>query len=222
MYIIVVGATIIGKRLIAGLVENKHDVVLIDRNKIKCQEIYAETGAISITGDATNLRVLEKAGIKKADVFVTCLDSDSENLALCLLAKKYGVPRIISKLEDPEYRDVFRLVGIHGLVGYTDILYHNLMIEIENPRVKRLTTLAGGRGELVMIRIPEDSPHAGKRISSITGEADFPEDVLFVAIIRGEKLIIPRGNTRLEAGDDIILMTQAQDMAKLDFLMETY
>lgn len=216
MYILIIGASQIGKKLVAGLTDHQHDVVLVDKNKEKCSDIYAETGAITINGDPTSLRVLEKAGVTKADALVACLDSDAENLAVCVIAKKFAVPRIITRMEDPEYNDVFSLAGVDGIVGYADLLYDSMMIQIEEPKVQHLTGLAGGKGELVLIRLSEESQIVGKKMATIARMKHFPKDVLFVAIIRNNALIIPKGDDKLQGGDEAIIMTTSENIPKIN------
>jgi trk system potassium uptake protein TrkA len=101
MYVIVAGAGVIGIQITQMLLANKHDVVAIDRDANVCEAVYAETGALTIHGNATDLDVLEKAGAKKADAVVCLMHLAADNIACALLAKSLGVPRIIARLRNP-------------------------------------------------------------------------------------------------------------------------
>ncbi|MEJ2235322.1 MAG: NAD-binding protein, partial [Syntrophobacterales bacterium] len=102
MRIIVAGAGVTGYLLLKMLVAKKHDVVVIDINRETCEEVYAETGAMTIHGSATDLRILKKAGTQNSDVFLCLVRHDSDNLAIAILAKSLGVPSIIALLRKPE------------------------------------------------------------------------------------------------------------------------
>jgi len=93
MYIVITGGGMVGGGLVRMLLDNKHDVVLIEQNKETCDKLYAETGVVAINGSATSIEALNEAGITKADVLVAATGQDADNLACAILAKSFEVPR---------------------------------------------------------------------------------------------------------------------------------
>jgi trk system potassium uptake protein TrkA len=215
MHVIVVGAGIVGRRLARSLAEGGHDVAVVDAQRERCEDVRAESGALAINGDPTRLAVLEEAGVKEADVLVAALDTDAENLAVCVVAKRYGVGRIIATLNDPGYEEVFKLAGTHRAVGWADVLHNELMLEIERPAVRRVASLAGGRGELLVAKVAEGSSVAGRRVSELAARAGFPEGFLFVAVIREGRVIVTKGSTELRAGDDVVVVVTEESVAQV-------
>ncbi|MBN2594586.1 MAG: TrkA family potassium uptake protein, partial [Sedimentisphaerales bacterium] len=107
MYIVVAGGGMVGGGLVRSLLDNKHDVVLIEQHKEICDQLYAETGVIAITGSATSIQALTEAGIRKADVLVAATGRDADNLACAILAKSFEVPRVIVRMRDPAYKNAY-------------------------------------------------------------------------------------------------------------------
>ena len=116
MYIIIAGAGLIGYQVTKELVENKHDVVVIDRDQQVCESIYAETGAIAICGNATELHILEEAGASKADTLLCLMRAAADNIACSLLAKSLKIPHIIARLRNPRYEGAYKLAGVTTIV----------------------------------------------------------------------------------------------------------
>jgi len=98
MYIIVAGGGMVGGALARRLLEDKHDVVLIDADPEVCNKIYSQTGVVAITGSAKRIDVLKESGIDKADIIVAATGDDADNLACAVLAKSLGVPRILVRM----------------------------------------------------------------------------------------------------------------------------
>ncbi len=144
MYIIIAGAGMVGGDLARTLLQNKHDVVIIDHNKETCDKIYSELGVIAINGNAARIEILYEAGIEKADVVIAATGSDVDNLACAILAKSLGVPQIIVRMRNPAYEKAYRLAGANSVLRVTDLMINEMMIEIEQPDVRRILTIGGG------------------------------------------------------------------------------
>lgn len=125
MRVIVARAGVIGFQVIKMLVTNKHDVVVIELDRNVCEADYADTGAVILNGNATDIRMLEKAGVRNSEVMACLVRNDSDNSACALLAKSLGVPSIIALLRKPEYEEAYRTVGVTQVISTTDILAHS-------------------------------------------------------------------------------------------------
>ena len=212
MYIIIAGAGIIGRQLTKLLVENKHDVIVIDKDAAVCQSVFEDTGAITIHGNATDLRILQEAGASKADVLACLMYSSADNIACALIAKSLGIPQIISRLRFPAYEEAYKLAGVTSIVRIADLLINEIMMEIEQPKVKKIMSIGGGRADIYAVKIPPRARSIGMSIKDIGQHKFFPTECVFVGIYREDEdeFFIPRGNHSLHEGDDIFLVSKSQ------------
>jgi len=221
MYIIVAGAGMIGGELGLKLVENKHDVVVIDQDKEACDRVYSEIGAIAINGNAASIETLKEAGIEKADTVVAAMGNDVDNLACAILAKSFGVSHIIVRMRDPAYENAYRLAGVTSIVRVTDLMINEMMMEIEQPEVRRVMTIGGGRGEIFMVIVPQGAKATGKTVQDIVKSPKFPSRCVFIAVYNqeAEEISFPRGEHVINEGDSVFLISPSEDVKEAaDFL----
>jgi trk system potassium uptake protein TrkA len=221
MYIIIAGAGIIGHEVAKVLVDNKHDIVVIDKDPGVCEAIYAETGALTINGNATDIHTLEKAGAIKAEVILCLMREAADNIACALLAKSLGIPRIVARLRNPRYAEAYMLAGVTTIVRMSDLLVNQIVMEIEQPKVKKVTTLGGGKAQVYAVKIPKNAQSIGMKIKDIAEKRRFPKEVVFVGIYREENgdFLIPRGSNVMEEGDMVFLISKSQYIKQAtDFL----
>jgi trk system potassium uptake protein TrkA len=211
MRIVVAGAGVTGYQLIRMLVANKHDVVVIDVDHEVCEEVYTETGAMTIHGSATDIKILEKAGTKKSDVILCLVRNDADNIAVAIMAKSLGVKNIIALLRKPDYEPAYRSIGITTLISITDLLLHQLMMEIEQPKVKTIMPLGGGKAEIYAVEIPPGATSIGMTVREITQQKKFPKECVFVGIYHKESdsFCIPRGDHDLKEWDTVFLVSNS-------------
>lgn len=217
MYVIIAGAGLVGRGLTERLVKGRHDVVVIDVDREVCETVYREYGAVSVNGDATDIEVLEDAGIEKADVAVALMRRDADNLAFTLLANNFGVGRIVVRMRNTKYKEAYQAAGVTKIIDIIDLFLDQLVVEIEQPQLRRAATLGGGKASITIMKIPENSQSVGKTIAEITQDKSFPAQCVISGIYREnekEEFIIPRGNRKIQAGDRIFLVATSQDMRK--------
>ncbi len=212
MFIIVAGAGRIGSEITSIYVKKKHDVVAIDRDPHVCETLYAETGAMTVTGSATNLRILRQAGADKADAIVCLMHSESDNIATALLAKSIGIPRIVARLINPIYEQAYKLAGINHIVRASDLLINQIMIEIEHPAVRKVMTIGGGKAQVYALTIREKAKVAGMTIKDVTRQKGFPDECVFMGVYDEEEdeFHITRGEYALQPGDVLFLISKSQ------------
>jgi len=214
MYIIVLGGGLIGKALTKALVEAKHDVTVIDKNSEICEEIYANYGAISITGDGTKLETLKNAHINKADVAIGVTPDDSVNLAFSILSKHFKIPQIMVRMSDPAYEVVYKFVGVTNIARATQLLIDQFIVNIESPELRKVINI----GDLVIkiINMPENSIFDNKKIIDMVKTKGFPENVTITAIYKEieNKFIAPRGNNIINSKDRIFMCGSPKDIKK--------
>jgi len=221
MYVVVAGGGMVGGGLVRSLLDNKHDVVLIEQYKELCDKLYAETGVVAITGSATSIQALTEAGIRKADVLVAATGSDADNLACAILAKSFDVPRVVVRMRDPAYKNAYIVAGVHSIIRVTDLMVSQMLMDIENPEVRRITTIGGGKADIFMVKVPEGAKVAGKSVQNIVESRHFPSECVFVAVFdqKTDQFSIPRGKQEINEGNELFLISAAENIKKaVDFL----
>ena len=215
MYIIIAGGGTAGRNLARRLVRN-HDVVIVDRDKQVCEDIYSTIGAVSVHGNANNIRVLRDAGLEKCDVAVGLLDTDASNLAFTVLAADGGVEKILVRVKDLDYESAFLKAGATTLGNIVHLMMGKFIIAIENPRIRRVASLGNGQAEISIITVPEDASIGPRTVSDIANNSSFPDDVVIAGIYdqENDRLVIPRGHQEIKPGNQVFLVAGEEDMLR--------
>ncbi len=212
MFVVVAGAGTVGRKVTAQLMGNNHDVVVIDTDHEVCRSLYTETGVETVEGNATRLNVLIDARLEKADVLVCLMRNDADNIAAAILARSLGVERILARMRDAGYADAYKLSGVNSVLRVADLLINQVMTEIEQPRVKRIIPLAGGAAEMYAVVVEEKAWAAGKTVTKLASHKNFPREAILAGIYRvaTEAFVVPRGDTELEGGDTVYVVTPSR------------
>ena len=211
----------VGGDLARLLAENKHDVVVIDQSKETCDRLYAETGVIAVYGNVAHIEAHKEAEVHKAEVVVAATGSDADNLACVVLARSLGVERIIARMRNPDYEKAYRVAGVDSLVRVTDLMVSQLMMDVEQPNVRRITAIGGGRASIFVVIVPQGAKAANSSVRDIAGRRGFPSQCVFVAAYNPESdtFAIPRGEQVIREGDELYLISSAEDIKQaVDFL----
>jgi len=217
MYVLVAGGGHMGTHLVTRLVAEGHDTAVIDMDKQVTDRIFAEHGVVVFPGNATDLTVLEQAGLKRADVAVAMTGKDEVNLAFCLLARYFGVPRVLARMLNPQYEVPYRLVGATKIHSEADILVGSFLTSIEYPEIGSLMPVGVGKAELVVfeLRLPATAPVAGKTIAEIVRQPDFPKPCLFIGVETATGLDVADGNTVVQAGTTVLMAARRPDLPRV-------
>ena len=212
MYIIIVGGGKIGHILAKRLSADKHTVVVIERDRGVCETIAKDLDCIVIHGDGCEPRYLEESGVARADVVASVTGEDEDNLVVCQLAKeKFKVSRTVARINDPRNETVFAQLGVDVPVDATAILAKIIEEEVSFADFVNLMSFKRGKLAIIRVDLPSDSPVINKSLQ----ELQLPLDSVLVSIIRTDQVIIPKGNTVLQAGDDIIALTKVEQEQQL-------
>ncbi|MDD4980432.1 MAG: NAD-binding protein [Candidatus Omnitrophica bacterium] len=204
MYIIIVGAGKVGYFLAKRLSLNKHTVSIVEKNKQICEEITKELEAMVINGDGCEPRILEEAGIAHAEVLAAVTGDDEDNLIICQLAKEiFKISRTVGRVNDPENEHTFSELGVDVPIDSTKIISKIIEEEVSFSDFVNLMSFKRGKLAIVRLDLPPDSPVINKQVQDV----QLPQDSVLVSIVRGEEVIVPKGNTVLKPGDDIIALT---------------
>lgn len=217
MYIIIVGAGKVGHFLAEKLLANKHTVVIIDKDKDVCEGMAKEINTLIIHGDGCDTKYLEEAGIGRADVIASVTGEDEDNLVICQLAKeKYKIERTVGRVNDPKNEYIFTQLGVDIPIDATAILAKIIEEEVSFADFVNLMSFKRGKLAIVRVDLPTESPVINKMVQ----ELQLPSDSVLVSIIRGNEVIVPKGNTMLKQGDDIIALTLlANEQQLLNYLI---
>ncbi len=213
MYVVITGINTLSKRLVFQL-EDRHDVVIIDEDEDKCKRLYSSSGATVINKQPSTLSALEDAEITKADVLIASGKDENENMVICSLAKKYGVSKVVSRVDDDEYYDAFNIIGAET-VGHTDILISEFLSAVEHPYLVKLASLSEDR-EILKASIKEDSELVGSTVKEIQSSKGFPDRFKVVAVTQPDKVLTGDMDIRLNEEDQLILIGPEEKKRELD------
>jgi trk system potassium uptake protein TrkA len=154
-------------------------------------------------GDATELWVLERAGIQRADLVIAVTGDDEDNILICQVAKeKYEVDRIVARVNNPRNIDHFKLLGVHPVVSATDLILRLIEHEVPQYGLVHLLDLAEERLEIIELIVADDAPTAGKCVSDVV----LPDGSLIISILRGGEGFVPKADTLIEPGDEVLVV----------------
>ncbi|MEI8349436.1 MAG: NAD-binding protein [Candidatus Omnitrophota bacterium] len=204
MHIIVIGAGKVGYFLAKRLSDNKHTVSLIEKDQAVCEEIAKQLEILVINGDGCDPQILEQAGVVRADVLAAVTGDDEDNLIICQLAKeKFNVRRTVGRVNNPDNEKTFAELGIDVPVDDTKIIAKIIEEEVSFSDFVNLLSFKRGKLAIVRVDLPPDSPVIHKPIQEIA----WPQNSVLVSVLRAEEVLIPKGDTMLEPGDDVIALT---------------
>jgi trk system potassium uptake protein len=203
VYVVLAGGGKVGRFIAIDLLNAGHQVAVIEPVEGRCDDLLPNRNALVIRGDATEVRYLEETQLERAEVFVATTGADDANFVACQLARNtFNVPRIISRVNKPRNEELFGRLEIEA-VSTTSLISRLIRESLTVGELIHLTTLRAGKVNLVEIDIPHDIAGKLQRIS----ELELPEDSVLVCIFREDETVIPRGATRLKAGDQVIALT---------------
>ncbi len=203
MYAIIVGAGKVGRNLARELIVRGQEVTVIESSRPRYLAIEEEFEHAAHYGDATELWVLERAGIQRADLVVAVTGDDEDNMLVCQVAKeKYLCDRIIARVNNPRNYEHFKLLGIQPAVSATDLILR--LIEHEVPRygLVHLLALEEERLEIIELEVAAEAPAVGQRVADV----ELPEGSLIISVLRGGSGFVPKADTVIESGDEVLLV----------------
>ncbi len=206
MYTIVCGGGKVGANVARTLLRLGHELTLIEQNRDRYEMLEAEFEHQVHQGDATELFVLERAGIRRPPDLVLALTGDDEdNMVICQLAReKYGVQKVIARVNDPRNQQHFDLLGIGQTICATSSILSLVEHEVPEHELIHLLELRKENLEIVEVQIDKDSPCAGRSIERL----HLPEGARLISVMRGGKAEIASDATELQAGDQVLAILE--------------
>ncbi len=206
MYLLIAGGGKVGSNLARALIRSGHEVTLIEQRPSRFDQLEAELEHQVHRGDATEIFVLERAGIKRPpDVVVAVTGDDEDNIVICQLARDgYGVETTIARVNDPRNQPYFDLLGISPTVSATASIMGLIEHEVPEHGLIHLLELGKENLEIVEIMVDRDAVCAGKAIR----EMDLPEGARVISVGRNGKAEAPDGAMQLEPGDSVLVILE--------------
>jgi trk system potassium uptake protein TrkA len=203
VYVIVAGGGKVGWNLARELMGKGHEVTLVEGNRLRYLTVEQELEHNVQYGDATELWVLERAGIQRADLVVAVTGDDEDNMLICQMAKeKYLCERIIARVNNPRNTEWFQLLGVQPWVSATDLILRLIEHEVPSYGLVHLLDLHDEKLEIIEVDVAEGSLAAGRRV----GDIPVPEGSLVISVLRGGAGFVPHADTVIEAGDEVLLV----------------
>jgi len=216
VYVVVVGGGNVGYYLTKELLAAGHEVVMIEKHPPRARQIADELGSIVIPNDGCEGRYQAEAGMARADVVAAVTGDDEDNLVACQVAKmRFNVPRAIARVNNPKNEHLFRQLAIDDTVSPTRTILGVIEHEIPIHDLLHLTELERGELQIVEAQLDADSPAVGHELRDLK----LPEGSHVAVVIRNERALAVRPETRLLDGDKLLAVTSAEQEAELRSLL---
>lgn len=222
MRIFIIGAGEVGFHLAERLSLEGQDIVLLEQNAERAQYVGEQLDVMTVVGNGASVSVLERAGVRGADMVLAVTSHDEVNLIGCLAARRMGVHNTIARVSNPDYYGP-------GTVLSRDQLGITLMVNperecawesyqlLQSAAATDIAQFADGRVQLIGLRVRDGAPLAGKTLAQLGRELR-GRHYITVAIARGETTLIPRGTDRVEAGDHIFVLAPREEIPSVPAL----
>jgi len=210
VYVVIGGAGLIGLNLAQRLVDVGHTIAMIDISPAACRYAREQMGVMAFEGSAVSTDILIEAGIRKADALAAVLHNDALNLAMVALAKHYGVAQILARMRHRDFAEPYRIAGATSIINAIDLAVSTMVNAIEYPQVESMLHFEQAQIEVLKLSIPTHSPIAGRSLAQISQDPSCPTGSLIIGYQAhpNEDLMIPNGNTVLQAGSTILMVTK--------------
>lgn len=218
MQIIVVGCGKIGSTVLASLVEEGHDVTVVDTNPTALSDVSNVYDTMTVLGNGTDYDTLLEAGANKADLLVAATDSDEQNMLCCFFAKRMGTANTIARVRNPDYSDanlafMRQQLGLSMTINPERVAAREIYHILRLPSAAKIETFSHRNLEMIQLLLRLDSPLIGVPLSELRNR--YQAKFLICVVQRGDEAFIPDGNFVLEAGDKVGISATPEEFQKL-------
>ena len=205
MYIIIVGGGNVGYYLAKALLDEGHEVLVMEKSAEETEFICSQLGSVCMRGDGCEVTTMADAGASRADMLIAVTGDDDDNLVACQVAKhKHNVPRTIARIRNPQNAELFKKLGVDVTVSTTDLILETIEREVPTHPLTHLLTLDEQNLVMIDVKISLDSTLIGKAVKDLS----LPKESKLVLIIPEEgSPQVPTDSTELRANDQIIAVT---------------
>jgi trk system potassium uptake protein TrkA len=213
MYIVVAGGGKVGANVTRTLLEMGHEVTLIEQRPERFARLEEEFGPVVMRGDATEISVLERAGVgRPPELLLAVTGDDEDNLVISQIGKEgYGVPKAIARVNDPRNQAHFDLLGITQTICATTSILGLVEHEVPEHGLVRLLELQKEGLEVVEVQIEKDSPVAGSRVGGIR----LPGGSRLISVFRHGRTELVEPETVMRPGDQVLAVVATDSALEL-------
>jgi trk system potassium uptake protein TrkA len=205
LFILIAGGGKVGANLTRALLGEGYEVALIEQDRRKYEFLDQEFEHVAVFGDATEISILERAGIARADYVIAVTGDDEDNVIICQLASdKYGVEKIIARVNNPGNQDTFDLLGVRPTVSAVNSILSLVEHRLPHHYLLSLLSFEEENVDVVEMTLSRGSSVVGKKVR----ELPFPTGILLALISRENEAIIPHGDAELHAEDHLIVILE--------------
>lgn len=218
MRVLIVGGGKVGSHLAALLLADGYEVCVVENRSSVLARLYRELPTEAIMdGDGTRVSTLEQAGIRSSDVLVAVTGDDEVNLAVAMMGRFiFNVPRIIARVNNPRNAWLFTPdAGVDVALNQSDLLAKLIAEEMSLGDMMTLVRLRKGELAIVTEKLERGAKADGQRIADLP----LPPDCLLMAVVRGEEILVPRGETVLQPGDEVLALVRGEARRALHTLL---
>ena len=213
MYIIIIGGGRLGYHLTKALLDEGHEVLIIEKDAALSQTIISELGSVCLHGDGCEAATLEAAGTSRADMLIAVTGDDEDNLIACQVAKhRFNVQRTISRVRNPEHEKIFKVLGIDVTVSSTSLILEHIKHELPSHTLMHLLDIQERGLVVVEVKVPPESATVGRQVKELSLP---PESILSLIIRKEKKPTVPTASTVIQAEDQIIAVTHPESEEEL-------
>ncbi|MCR4418698.1 MAG: Trk system potassium transporter TrkA [Clostridia bacterium] len=217
MRIIIVGAGKVGFKLAEMLSQMEHEVVMVDEDRVRCQVVEKQLDVQTVCGQATSPQLLREIGAPQTDLLVAVTGDDETNLVIGTIAKQLGVGKVVARVSNPDYlpEDGLNLganLGIDLLINPEQVTAAAIAKLLQFPEAEGVEYCAGGRIQLLELTLTARTPVINRKLRDLPPNPPY----LIVGIIRGDRVIIPRGQDELLAGDRVFVLAPSRQMEQVE------
>jgi trk system potassium uptake protein TrkA len=216
MRVAIAGAGAVGRSIAGELLENGHEVLLVDKAPTAIS-VERVPQAEWLLADACEITSLDEAALQRCNVVIAATGDDKVNLVVSLLAKtEYGVPRVVARVNNPKNEWLFNENwGVDVSVSTPHLLTALVEEAVSVGSLVRLLSFEGGRASLIEVTLASESPAANREVVGL----DFPRDSTVVAVLRNDRVVVPRGDTRLLPGDEVLVLVTADSIDEVQSIL---
>jgi trk system potassium uptake protein len=216
MRVAIAGAGAVGRSIAGELLENGHEVLLVDKNPTSIS-VERVPQAEWLLADACEITSLDEAALQRCNVVIAATGDDKVNLVVSLLAKtEYGVPRVVARVNNPRNEWLFNEAwGVDVAVSTPRLMSALVEEAVSVGDLVRLMRFSQGDANLVEITLSESATAVGTRVSDV----QWPQDTALVTIIREGRVLVPSGSDALEGGDELLFVATAEREPELEQLL---
>ncbi|MDP8947886.1 MAG: Trk system potassium transporter TrkA [Actinomycetota bacterium] len=216
MRTVIIGAGEVGFNTARMLSQEGHDVVLVEQDGMLVERAAEQLDALVIEGNGASPKILAEAGIERSELLIAATTSDEVNIIACLTAKTQGVPRTVARLHNPDYYDPKEpfardILGIDFVIHTEQMAAEEIKDTLLVPGAINVDAFAGDSIEVAEVVLDEASPAVGQALRDVR----LPEQSLMVGVVRGGKVLVPRGTTVLEHKDHVLLISGRRHISEV-------